>query len=93
MKVKELLSDKSKWTQKTLARNKEGIAVSYLSPTAFSFCLVGAVEKCYSLEDKQKAYKVLSRIVERTRFDPAYWNDSPGRTFEEVKALVEELDI
>ena len=47
MKVKELLSDKKRWTQRGLAKNAKGREVHYDDPQAFSFSLLGAILKCY----------------------------------------------
>lgn len=88
MKIRELLTDESKWTQGTLAEDAKGNRVSVLSPNASSFCLVGAVVRCYD-----KTTDVVDRIAREVNDEVTNWNDADGRTFEEVKALVEWLDI
>lgn len=91
MKVKELLSKKSKWTKGTMARDKKGFEVDYNDPTAYSFCLVGAIRRCYGVPSSGK---VLHQITDKLNISTIHkWNDRPDCTFEEVKALVEELDI
>lgn len=99
MKVKELLSDKSKWIKNVFAKNKEGDEVNYHDPTAYSFCLAGAVRRCYS-ETEEVFHDISLQISIKTHQDITQWNwsivqwnDDPERTFEEVKELVEELDI
>jgi len=89
MKIKELLSDKSKWTQKAYARDIHGDALGHgSSQFAVSWCLVGAMEKCYP--DFNVVDDIVSKIHRKVG-GPAIFNDS--HTFEEVKQLVEELDI
>lgn len=87
MKIKELLSGPEKWTQHTYARDKNGRDCSQWSQEAVCWCLYGAVDKCYEniIEIDNKIREKVISIVD--------WNDDPNRTFEEVKALVEELDI
>lgn len=91
MKVKELLSDSSKWTQGSFAKDKFGEVTKIDSKDATCWCLQGALQLCYgnysinpSIYDKVKS--------EINRSIPG-WNDTPERTFEDVKQLVETLDI
>ena len=59
MKIKELYSDKTKWTTRAFARDKQSRPIDILSEEAVSFCLMGAVEKCYG------RYNEKAKIVER----------------------------
>jgi hypothetical protein len=112
MKIKELLTDESKWTQETLAKNENGERVSPTQSDAVCWCLVGAIYKCYSpyeqpkiyfkLSDKFKVYaKLINKFninsiqIDNRRIDNriGIWNDQSTRTFDDVKRLVEELDI
>jgi len=45
MKMKELFTDKSKWTQGTHARNAAGVCVASESEHAVCWCLMGAMTK------------------------------------------------
>lgn len=95
MKVRELLTDKSKWTKRAFARTKEGGATNVSDTNATCFCLVGALLKCYN-DDNEFSYNLnrLNMVVIKLGTPSiSLWNDSPNRTFEEVKQLVEELDI
>lgn len=93
MKVKELLADESKWTQGVYARAANG-RPTLVDHNAVCWCLDGAIRHCYPaayddvvLRQKLSAYFVpLGTNIIR-------WNDDPARTFEEVQALVHELDI
>lgn len=91
MKVSELLTDKSKWTQKTLARNMYGQSVDAEDHEACSWCIQGAVLKCYghpkNIDIKERIYAQLGSLY------IGGWNDDPTRTFAEVRSLVVELDI
>lgn len=91
MKVQDILTDESKWTQGYYARDKDNHLVSVDSPNACKFCLIGAMLKAYPEAAEKDA-------VETTTFRKlgsgvANWNDAPERTFAEVRALIEELDI
>lgn len=91
MKVKELFSDPSKWTQNTLYRDNTGKEVPWNNPNIVSFCLLGAIRHCY----RYFQYIPIEILVRDKLIigDITIWNDDPDRTFEEVKELVEELDI
>jgi hypothetical protein len=92
MKVRELLSDESKWTQGVSSRTGSGTKVAHNSPNAKSWCLYGAAIKCY--ESPLEIGYVLSRIAETIgSWCIADWNDAPDRTFGDVKNLVEKLNI
>ena len=97
MKAYELLSDPSRWTQKTMARNKHGDATSPLDLDACSFCLVGAIERCYGSIDEGIPLEELIKQelkVQAPNFEfIGQWNDAPDRTHEEVVELLKKLDI
>lgn len=80
MKIRELLTDESKWC-KGRAHDESG-----------AICLLEAIELCYRQEGYTGATANLVRqaIGVQAITD---WNDAPERTFAEVKALVERLDI
>ena len=90
MKVRELLSDESKWTQGTFAATKGGHPCQPLSPRAAKWCLVGAIERCYEIEVQARIRIV---VIEHIRDSIGDWNDAPTRSFGAVKRLVDELDI
>ena len=47
MKVSELLSDRSKWTQGANARDKHGDIVDPEDPAACKWCFWAALKYCY----------------------------------------------
>lgn len=99
MKIKELLDTPDKWTQGTCARDTDGDATYSESPTAVCFCLLGAINKCYPIDEDNGANyevkdKVKAKVIELSGYSSiANWNDVLERKFSDVKKLVEELDI
>lgn len=87
MKIRELLSDESKWTQQTCARDQNGERTEIGDPTATKFCIYGAIIKCYG-ECRDEIWLKLRKRIDG---NPVAFNDM--HTFEEVKAIVEELDV
>lgn len=96
--------DHARWTQGLGARNANGACVSIDAPDAKCFCLFGAMIKfTLPLPRGQKAAiaPALDRHVAITlrRLYPAWggnyvrWNDAPGRTADEVIALLHEAAI
>ena len=80
MKVQDILTDEGKWCQGSLSmRNEDG---------TYRHCLVGA------LLELPNAQIAVAKIHERIGLmSISVWNDAPERTFAEVRALIEELDI
>jgi len=90
MKVRELLSDETKWTRGALARNAQGIRVAPDASDATAWCVIGALRRCYG-RDPTDAY---DRLLQAVGYESVlFWNDEPIRGFTEVKALVNALDI
>jgi hypothetical protein len=92
MKIKDLLTDRSRWVQGPVAMDRYGRSVYPESRWACKWCLWGAIEKCYSNWDdvlvvRDKLYSVLPypNIIE--------WNERRGRTFDEVRAAVVAADV
>ena len=90
MKVRELLSDETKWTQGTNARDSEGKGVAASSEEACSWCLIGAIFRCYGIEG---SFRVEERVRLSLGSAITKWNDVSWRTFAEVKDLAGHLDI
>ena len=91
MKIKELLSDPTKWTQRVLARNEDRLEVVSDSNDAICWCLMGAFIKCYPDKDiSSDEWQKLSIACDR---QVTIWNDDVERTFDEIKELVERLDL
>lgn len=91
MKVKELLTDESKWTKGVYARTAEGHRADSSKPEAVVFCLLGAIHRCYSHLGKHEVVKRVEK--ELSGRSPCNWNDDPATTFADVRSLIEKLDI
>ncbi len=104
MTISELLTDESKWTTEVYARDAAGRPVSAVDPTACRWCLTGAMIRCYTDPDQADAAEA-KLLAAWARWEPRAheqnptastltgWNDAFGRTFEDVKALVEEAGV
>jgi hypothetical protein len=88
MKIHELLSDETKWTQNVHARDKDGHPLWSSHPQAVCWCLMGAVDKCYPGTNR-----VGELIVSKIKMPIDEWNDLLERTYEDVYSLVKNLDI
>lgn len=99
MKIKELLTDESKWTRGISARNSIGKPIAFDSPLATCWCLIGAYIKCYpgevDLTNPNSVYQKLIKAVKtKTPFiGISVFNDHPQTTFADIRKLIEELDI
>ena len=95
MKIRELLSDESKWTQRAPAKTSLGRPVNSDNPEAVCWCIAGAARHCYG--DTFETNEILRRVCNKLEISAFLgyidWNDAPDRRFEEVKALVNALDI
>ncbi len=95
MKLKEYYTNESKWTQYTWFRNSESGA-TYHSEEAVCACLEGALSICYGGSEDYRKIRALIEENIPSAFGMnqiAAWNDDEQRTFDDVKALVEKLDI
>ena len=88
MKAWELLSSPEKWTQGTYARDKKAQPVNINSTEAESFCVTGAITRCYPnvYEQDQKIFNLGAKVG-----GIVIWNDHS--TYEQVHSVLKELDI
>lgn len=91
MKVADLLTDDSRWTQGENARDDGGFPIAAESEDAICWCLAGAIKRCYGDEDE--VLRVLRIVHNRLNTQIDIWNDAPERTFADVRALIEALDL
>lgn len=90
MKVQELLSDRSKWTQGRLARDARGIPCSPRSSEAVCWCVYGALDKCYQDDVVySKACEKLYNCCENVH--PIDINDHDG--YEAIMELLRKADL
>jgi hypothetical protein len=94
MKVYELFSDESRWTQRASARDKDGEEVFADSLAAVQWCLVGGLLRCYNRIGADAQLELIeARLAEFCPWSITEFNDHPLTTFEQVYALVKELKI
>jgi hypothetical protein len=92
MKAKDLLINDRNWTQGTAARDEDGRPCDPNDERAVQFCLRGAIIRAYPrLEARRRAYDAVRRLIGPTLIE--YWNDSPIRTFGQVRRVLEEADV
>jgi hypothetical protein len=85
--VAKLLADPLCWTQGVMARDRWGDEVPPCHSSAVRWCILGAVEKCYSdFADAEAARSALARRLSGQGMSVGFFNDS--HTHAEVLALV-----
>lgn len=101
MKIQQLLATPDKWTKGALARTKEGVPTFELlaectteynmtnHPEAVCWCLKGAAVKCYP----DNYNEICAKIRNYTNGGVWTWNDLEGTTFQDIRELVEKLNI
>lgn len=99
-KAREILSDKTRWTQEYLARDADGNVIDACSPDAQCFCIMGALYRAAGKRGTASAAgatRVLNCFVPQVHYDDiADVNDSPGgyrkvlRLLDKGIALLEE---
>jgi hypothetical protein len=65
MKMHELLSTEKRWTQHASARDEFGDVTSSMSRNAVSFCLLGALDRCYAQAQFSKRAAALNALVSK----------------------------
>lgn len=78
------------WCQGNLAIDSLGKAVGVKSPSACAFCTFGALWRTeYERPDLKEAVIVAERVLYHLVSAVANWNDTPGRTKEDVLVLLD----
>lgn len=98
MKVSEHLDSAEKWCQGACAVDKNGDIVSNMrGPEACAWCLYGSLCVCYpDIKVRSTRATLMEEALIRlhkTNVGFIYWQDEPGRTFEEVRALILEAGV
>ncbi len=100
MTVLELLGENGEhWLKWAMASTATHECVSAEDPRASRWCLLGALICCYGRDDGgvcgESNRKVLAAIRRRwVGWDTVHaWNDNPGRSWPEVRAVVEEAGV
>lgn len=100
MKIKQLLVNKGTWTKGVLAQDKNKNIVPVSDVKAVSWCLVGAILKCYDINQIDSIFKEVCKEIGSEHTGYSYscnniidYNNSPNRKFKDIKKLVNKLDI
>lgn len=96
MKAYELLADESKWARKAYAYEVEGGPCDPKSENACAWCVLGAIDKCYSDRTSVDGGEEFRQQVAKLRDvvgNPSQWNDSRLTTYKKVITVLKELDI
>jgi hypothetical protein len=98
VKIKELLSDESKWCRGAFAKDKDGFPITESHQDACKWCLAGAGYFCYGIVDWEnevgpRAWAAIRKLTGLEEVSASRWNDDPNTKFEDVRKLIEELDI
>jgi hypothetical protein len=95
MRLQDIFTDESRWTKGAAARDINGNIANCLFDDAVSFCIYGALGK-----SDPDTFGVDSEIkIRRYLYDIGYiggiamFNDDPNTTFEDIRKMVETLDI
>lgn len=86
--VRELLSERSKWTQGCLARNIADNSVDPLDPKAVCWCLVGAVHKVNEKLPLLERHKISNKFYMAS--DRGLMSVNDAFTHAEVLAFLDE---
>ena len=92
MKAYELLATPDKWTQGPMARNAAGESVPDLAEDACSWCMFGALVKCYG-HSGIAFCEACRRVHEIIGCKIISFNETPGRTHAEVLDVLKRADV
>ena len=92
VKPSELLARPESWTQGDFSRDKEGRSARSRPEEQCSWCLMGALMKCYPQFSSRMVITDLLRDKAGCA-SLSYWNDAPERTHAEVLALLKEVGL
>lgn len=91
IKIKDFINENN-WCQRALAMDAEGNKLNWVyGGNAIQFCITGMVLFCYR-GDEEKQKEIIDKLKEKVGHWPT-WNDRPERTWEDIRALAQELDI
>ena len=92
MTLQELFARDGSWTQGALARDAAGEKCYPADPEAVCWCLVGGVLKV-DYANQQHIFDLLSQATGGSLVLLSRWNDAPGRTIEDVRALAAKANV
>jgi len=86
-----MFSKPSRWTQKTLARNRSGSPVPVFSKDATSFDIEGCIRRAAGKDDRGTYARLAAKIKAQLGKHPFDWNDMSGRSQKDVVGMFEDL--
>ncbi len=91
-KIRDIFADPNRWCKRRFAQDAQGNPVLIQDPNAVCWCLAGALDLCYPVDNRPSFMNVVGRIYDKIgTVSISLWNDKHG--YDKVKALVDELDI
>ena len=90
-KVQDLLCEPQQWTQGVWARDYQGNPCLGDLFCAECWCLMEAIICCYATREYTLVLQTVYEAIGQRNIDE--WQDHPERTFAEIRALIERLDI
>jgi hypothetical protein len=96
MKVKELLSDRKRWTTGAYARSRNRNLCDPKSSRAYSFCLLGAIRKCYgelTIGSQDAIDKLKDAICQLGHSDSITEFNDQVASFEDIQKVLEIANI
>lgn len=94
MKISDILTDESKWTKKTFARNNSGHRVKATDPNAVRFCLFGAADRASQIDPANNQIHLLSMAeAELGGKSISEFNDDPKTTFADIQAFLKRNNL
>lgn len=92
MRPSELIKEKSRWTQNSMAKNARGQAVDSTSTDAVRWCAYGACLRCMDQADVTERIELQSKFDDLTdSTDITSFNDS--RSHEEVLSCLRKAGL
>lgn len=88
IKTRELIA--AGWCQWSYAKDKDGLAVNFDDPEACKYCLTGALNSVTPSLSTQRSVRDLL-YTEAGEDSLAYWNDTEGRTQQDVLDLLDKV--
>jgi hypothetical protein len=86
-----MFSKPGRWTQKTLARDRQGKPVPVFSGDARCFDIEGCIRRAAGKDDRSAYARFVPLIKGQVEKHPFDWNDMSGRSQKDVVRMFEDL--
>ena len=93
MKVYELIDSPEKLARGAFARDSKQERVTYDSPQAVAWCIVGGIKRCYLVSEQEETILKLDRLLRSKKMDSFITTFSDHHSFEKVQAILKEADV